>query len=179
MDSATLTSSRPVVVETTALPTVAEELPGRRARRVAPLLAMGSGVVVLAMAATLLVSVRPMSAPAPVPVVADPTAITLSARDISVVSQVYGPGDESGWHAHSGIHAVAVLSGVLTVYDAQCHRQTFEPGRPYVGGQDLHLVRNETDAPVGMTVTYLNPSTGAGPTRHLPAPAGCTVGVAS
>jgi hypothetical protein len=50
-----------------------------------------------------------------------------------------------------------VLSGVLTVYDGGCRRQSFEPGHPYVGGQQIHLVGNETDAPVTMIVTYLNP----------------------
>ncbi len=141
-------------------------------RRAAPALAMVSGLVVLAVAGAILAGTR--TSPAPV-VGGDPTAITLSARDISVVTQVYAPGEASGWHAHSGIHAVAVLSGVLTVYDAQCRPQTFEPGRPYVGGQDLHLVRNESDAPVVMSVTYLSPTTGAGPTRRLPAPAACPV----
>jgi len=113
-------------------------------------------------------------APAGAP--ADPMAITLSARDVSVVTQVYEPGEDSGWHAHSGIHAVAVSSGSLTVYDSQCRAQTFGPGQPYVGGQDLHLVRNGTAAPVEMAVTYLSPSAGNGPTRHLPPPAGCTPG---
>jgi quercetin dioxygenase-like cupin family protein len=103
-------------------------------------------------------------------------AITLSARDVSVVTQVYEPGQESGWHSHAGIHAVAVISGVLTVYDSECRPQTFEPGRPYVGGQQPHLVRNETGAPVVMTVTYLNPSAPTTSTRHQPPPDGCPVG---
>ena len=68
---------------------------------------------------------------------------------------------------------MTVLSGVLTVYDGQCGSQTFEPGRPYVGGQDLHLVRNETAVPVEMAVTYLSPSHGGGPTQRVPAPSGC------
>ena len=156
----------------------------RRGRRsAAPVLAMVGGLVALAAAATVLLSVRDGGAPAPRPqpasdaaVAADPLAITLSSRDVSIVTQVYEPGVDSGWHAHSGIHAVAVLSGTLTVYDAQCQPRSFRPGEPYVGGQDLHLVRNESDSPVEMSVTYLSPSTGAGPTRHLPAPAGCVAG---
>ncbi|MDQ3896821.1 MAG: cupin domain-containing protein [Actinomycetota bacterium] len=105
----------------------------------------------------------------------DPSAITVSSRDVSVVTQVYEPGQNSGWHAHPGIHAVAVLSGVLTVYDSQCQAQTFEPGRPYVGGQAPHLVRNEGDAPVTMIVTYLQPSAPTGSTEHMAAPPGCPV----
>lgn len=143
-----------------------------------PVLAMVGGVLVLVLAATLGTAERRVVSPPPSaatagPLPAGPNAIPVAARDISVVTQIYGPGEESGWHSHSGIHAVAVSTGVLTVYDAQCQAETFEPGRPYVGGQDVHLVRNETDAPVVMSVTYLNPSTGGAPTRHVPAPAGC------
>jgi quercetin dioxygenase-like cupin family protein len=170
MRSATLTP-----VEATSPDTTPDSAPApvRPRRSVLPLLGMGSGLAFLAVTATLVAGLaRPTTPPAPA-APAQPAAISVAARDISVVSQVYAPGEASGWHAHSGIHAVTVLSGVLTVYDAQCRPQTFEPGRPYVGGQDLHLVRNDGGAPVEMAVTYLSPSTGGGPTRDLPAPAGC------
>ena len=153
-----------------------------RFSRAWPPAAMVSGLVALAVAATVLVSAGHDDQPArsPEPTIAaaasDPMAITLSARDVSVVLQVYEPGEHSGWHAHSGIHAVAVLSGVLTVYDDQCQPQRFEPGRPYVGGQQPHLVRNETDAPVTMAVTYLSPSRPATSSMHLAGPAGCAAG---
>jgi quercetin dioxygenase-like cupin family protein len=113
-----------------------------------------------------------------VAVASDPSAITLSARDVSVVTQVYAPGQDSGWHFHAGIHAVAVLSGVLTIYNSQCGTQTVEPGRPYVGGQEPHLARNETGAPVEMSVTYLSPSKPARSTQRVPQPSGCDVGPA-
>lgn len=144
-----------------------------------PALVMVAGLVLVALAGAILVdhARRPAAVEPPPPVAADspadPLAITLSARDVSVVTQVYAPGEESGWHSHSGIHAVAVLSGALTVYDAECRPQTFEAGRPYVGGQQAHLVRNEGEVPVVMAVTYLSPSSGNDPTRRLPAPAGC------
>lgn len=144
-----------------------------------PLVAMVAGLVFLAVAATALAGSRgrpaPLpAAPAPAPVTSvDPLAITLSARDVSVVTQVYASGEESGWHRHSGIHAVAILSGVLTVYDGECRAQTFDADRPYVGGQEAHLVRNEGDAPVVMAVTYLSPAAGSEQTRRLPPPAGC------
>ena len=153
-------------------------------RRAGPVVAMVAGALIMVAAAGSLVvrggdgaSRRP--APAPEPVApADPAAITLSARDISVVTQVYDAGEDSGWHSHPGIHAVAVISGTLTVYDSQCQRQTFEPGRPYVGGQQPHLVRNEGDGPVTMAVTFLNPSTPTRSTEHLAPPAGCHPGPA-
>lgn len=144
-------------------------------RRAWPLMAMVSGLVVLAVAATILLrsdhDAQPIAA-----AVAEPAAITLSARDVSVVTQVYEPGQNSGWHAHPGIHAVAVLSGTLTVYDGECQRQTFEAGQPYVGGQLPHLVQNETDAPVTMAVTYLSPAEHGMSTEHTAGPAGCNPG---
>ena len=137
-------------------------------RRAMPIVAMVTGLAVMAVAGLLVTAVDRSDRS-----VTDPAAITLSARDVSVVTQVYAPGEDSGWHSHPGIHAVAVVSGVLTVVDSQCQIQTFEPGRPYVGGQDPHLVANRTDAPVIMAVTYLSPSVPNGSTQHHPAPAGC------
>ena len=175
MRTASLLAERPNLPVLTSVPTPSDK--ARRGRLGAPVLAMVSGVVVLVVAAGLVLDLQrsaPAGAPTPPPAMAaDSSAITVSARDISVVTQVYGPGEDSGWHTHSGIHAVTVLSGVLTVYDGQCRPQTFEPGRPYVGGQELHLVRNETATPVEMAVTYLSPAHGGGPTQRLPAPAGC------
>lgn len=171
MRSATLAPVGTTSPDTIAVPTAA---PARVRRSFLPLLGMGSGLAFLAVTATLMAGlVRPTTPPAAPAAPAEPAAITVTARDISVVSQVYAPGEASGWHAHSGIHAVTVLSGVLTVYDAQCRLQTFEPGRPYVGGQELHLVRNDGGVPVEMAVTYLTPTTGGGPTQQLSAPAGC------
>lgn len=164
----------------TVVPAVAEGT-RRRRRAVGPVLVMATGVVVFALAATLATRLRADEAnlnpvergallPAPP---TDPGAISLSERDVSVVTQVYEPGHDSGWHSHSGIHAVAVLSGELTVYDGHCRPTTYGPGRPYVGGRELHLVRNESVVPVEMSVTYLSPSAPTSSTERLAAPAGC------
>lgn len=91
--------------------------------------------------------------------------------DVAVVTQVYEPGQTSGWHTHAGLHAVAVLTGELTVYDAECRAQRVVAGEPYVGGRELHLARNETAERVDMVVTYLN-AVGPAP-AHAGAPAGC------
>ena len=152
----------------------AAQQPGRTPsgfRRALPLVAMASGLAVMAVAALVMLGAGDGDGP---PVDRDPSAITLSARDVSVVTQVYEPGHGSGWHAHPGIHAVAVISGVLTVYDGQCQPRMVQPGQPYVGGQEPHLVVNRTDAPVTMAVTYLSPSTPAPSTEHMAAPVGCT-----
>ena len=114
---------------------------------------------------------------APLPAAATgPTPMVLNGPgDVSVVTVVYEAGQTSGWHAHAGLHAVAVVSGELAVYGPDCTRQAVVPGQPYVGGRELHLARNESDRPVDMIVTYLNP---AGPTPdrgHVAAPQGCPV----
>lgn len=96
--------------------------------------------------------------------------MTLSSQKVSVVSQVYEPGQDSGWHAHSGIHAIAVVSGTLTIYDAQCRAQIIEWGRPYVGGQEVHRARNETTEPVQRVVTYVALQAVADSTRQAVMP---------
>lgn len=173
-----------------AMPSVSASSPDadepRRSRM--PALAMLAGGVILMLAAALVLNqfgakndaktkVVAGVAPAPSTAPANPLAISISGPgDISLVRQVYEPGHDSGWHTHPGIHAVAVISGTLTVYDRNCQAQTFGPGQPYIGGQELHVARNETTAPLEMMVTYVSPSASQTPTQHLPAPAGCSVG---
>lgn len=83
------------------------------------------------------------------------TVLTSGPSQISLQSVTYGPGESSGWHLHPGLHLVSILSGTLTVYGADCQPHTFGPGQPYMGGDELHVARNETDAPLEMAVTYV------------------------
>ena len=83
------------------------------------------------------------------------TVRTNGPADLVLQVVTYGPGQSSGWHAHPGLHLVSVSSGVLTVYGADCQPQTIVPGVPYLGGDRLHLARNETEEPVEMAVTYV------------------------
>lgn len=137
---------------------------------------VAGGLIAMAASAVLVVSRLDSVATGTAPVVTgEPPAqhaITVDgAGGVSVVNQVYEPGQESAWHAHSGIHAVAVLTGTLTVYDADCRAQTYGRDRPYIGGQELHLVRNETAEPVEMVVTYVSAarSDGTAPSSGTPA----------
>ncbi len=114
-----------------------------------------------------------VAAPAPAPPA--PSGFTLSPGDISVVTHVYGPGEDSGWHSHSGLHAITILSGALSVYDAECRVEQFGPGRPYIGGQQLHLAVNLTTAPVEMVTTYVSPSATENVTHNSGPPTGCRV----
>ena len=107
---------------------------------------------------------------------ANPAQVVLNGpSDVVVVTQVYDAAQTSSWHAHAGINAVAVLSGELAIYGADCVRQSVVPGQPYVGGQELHLARNETDRAVEMIVTYLNPARPAPDRGQQPAPPNCAI----
>ena len=150
-----------------------------------PVASMLAGGLVLLTSAGLVASTLGDAQPAPVATAvataapAGPLALTISGPgDVTVLHQVYEAGKDSGWHAHAGIHAVAVLSGTLTIYDEGCRRETFGPGQSYVGGQANHLVRNETAAPVDMVVTYMNPAGPHESNRQMAPPAGCVPEVA-
>lgn len=148
-------------------------------------LAMVAGVAIAALASVTLVhraSLVPEESgargrpPAPAPV---SSGLMLGGpTDVTIQMATYEPGQTSGWHSHTGMHAVMVLSGTLTFYDGQCEARTYGPGDAYVGGQGLHLARNETDTPVELAVTYMFPTGASHTTFHVPAPApaGCDIG---
>lgn len=155
--------------------------PSGSSRRTWPVVVMAAGValVVAALALAYQLSTAPEEAgaggrpPAPAPA---SSGITLGGpADVSVQQATYEPGQTSGWHAHTGMHAVLVLSGQVTFYDEQCRRQTYGAGDTYVGGQLAHVVRNETDEPAQLAVTYLFPAGQPHTSFHVdsPAPAGC------
>ncbi len=163
--------------------TVAITTPDRRSGPAKPLLLMGAGVIVVALAALSLFVAWPersgaaaTAAPALVdaPGTAEPPGLTIQGPgDITVLNMTYEAGETSGWHSHRGVHAVAILSGELAVYDTNCVRTTYGPGNAYIGGQQLHLIRNETGGPVPMVVTYLNPTTTSQAAHVVTTPPAC------
>ena len=166
-----------LVMEKSAGRTAADERPEPvgpppSSKRRGPVLAMAAGLVLVA-AALALVLAHSRHAPAPTS-----SAITLSGpADVTVQTAIYEPGQSSGWHSHTGMHAVMVLSGTVTFYDSQCQGRSYGPGEIYVGGQEVHVARNDTVEPVEMAVTYLFPAGRPHTTFHVasPAPAGCDV----
>jgi len=138
-------------------------------RPASPVLAMAAGLAIVAVAVVILVH-------APRAVFA---GVTLGGpSDVTVQMATYEPGESSGWHSHSGMHAVLVVSGTLTVYDGQCQPRVVGPGEMYVGGRDVHLATNSTALPVVMTVTYMFPAGASHTGFHIPAaaPSGCAIG---
>ena len=125
-----------------------------RSGRTAVLMALIGGAVALA---AVVVAVGrfgadrpPMVAPAP----ARPVAADLPA--VFVVDNSYAPGQSSGWHMHRGVHAVVVVAGTLTIYDADCDRQDYEVGQAYLGGAAPHLARNEGSHRLDFVSTHVS-----------------------
>jgi quercetin dioxygenase-like cupin family protein len=153
-----------------------------RARRLSPLLLMAVGVALFSVAALVLVP-RLVSAsrgpgtatsgPAPAP--ASSGVAIGGPSDVAAQRASYAPGQSSGWHSHTGLHAVVVLSGTLTIVDGECRSQTYGPGASYVGGREVHLALNDTASPLEMAVTYLFPAGVSHTGFHVSAaePAGC------
>lgn len=98
-------------------------------------------------------------------------------ENVEVHMLTYDPHQVTGWHAHTGLHAVAVLAGSLTVYGPDCQAHRYGAGESYVGGLTAHLARNETDEPVRMAVTYVFPAGTAMDGFNIPAPppGGCAL----
>ena len=109
------------------------------------------------------VSLRPGDSPPPrseaktMPwTVADASTVRTSGpAELVVQTMTYAAGETSGWHSHPGLHLVTVISGTLTVYGPDCQPRRYGPGQLYIGGDSLHLARNEGEVPVEMGVTYL------------------------
>jgi quercetin dioxygenase-like cupin family protein len=99
--------------------------------------------------------------------------------DLYVVRNSWPVGAHSGWHTHPGPSLITVLSGELTVYDADdpmCTPTVYHAGESFtdVGCGDVHLIRNEgTVCAVNMVVQIVP----AGLPRRIDAdqPANCIV----
>jgi quercetin dioxygenase-like cupin family protein len=127
----------------------------------------GAGVLALLGLVFIAVAVWAVGAGAPGAVPAQRAPVSMaSAIDVPIFethepvppqasTSSYAPGQSSGWHRHPGLHLVSVVSGTLTVYDRDCTAATYAPGQSYLGGDEPHLARNDTEATLDMAVTYL------------------------
>jgi quercetin dioxygenase-like cupin family protein len=97
--------------------------------------------------------------------------------DVYIVRNTWPVGAHSGWHTHPGPSLITVISGELTVYDADnptCTPTVYHAGESFtdVGCGDVHLIRNEgTVCAVNMVVQIVP----AGQPRRMdaPQPANC------
>lgn len=84
---------------------------------------------------------------------------TKQPSDLSVVTLTMAPGGTTGWHRHPGIVMIAVTEGTGTFYGADCTPTTYSAGDVFIetGEDSAAVVRNETDSPFVITVTFVVP----------------------
>lgn len=126
----------------------------RRAWGTAVLMALIGGVGALAAVVVGVGGPSPDRPPIVASAPARPVAADLPA--VFVVDNSYAPGQSSGWHMHRGVHAVVVLAGTLTIYDADCDRRDYEVGQTYLGGAEPHLARNEASHTLEFVSTHVS-----------------------
>ncbi len=81
--------------------------------------------------------------------------------DVYIVRNTWPVGAHSGWHTHPGPSLITVLSGELTVYEADnptCTPTVYHAGESFtdLGCGDVHLIRNEgTVCAVNMVIQII------------------------
>lgn len=103
---------------------------------------------------------------------------TKGASDIYVVSNVFAPGGQSGWHTHPGPSLITVKSGTITAYsgdDPSCTPQVYPAGTGFVdpGDGHVHLLRNEGAVAAETVAVQLLP-TGSVRRIDTPDPGNCS-----
>jgi quercetin dioxygenase-like cupin family protein len=97
---------------------------------------------------------------------------TKGDSDIYVVSNVFAPGGQSGWHTHPGPSLITVKSGTITAYegdDPTCTGRVYTAGTGFVdpGDGHVHLLRNEGTVVAETIAVQLLPR---GAVRRIDAP---------
>jgi quercetin dioxygenase-like cupin family protein len=92
--------------------------------------------------------------------------------DLYVVDNKFSPGDTTGWHSHPGPSLIFVVAGTVTNYDSgdrSCSPHTYTAGSNFVdsGGDDVHMLRNETNDPAETIAVQFLPERA---TRKIDAP---------
>lgn len=98
--------------------------------------------------------------------------MTRGQSDFYVVDNKFNPGDSTGFHQHPGPSIIFVVNGTVTNYDSGdpgCAPHSYSKGAAFVdsGGNDVHMLRNESGAPAETIAFQMLPS---GATRSTPAP---------
>ena len=100
---------------------------------------------------------------------------TNGATDVAVQTITSPPGGSSGWHSHPGVVLVAVQSGTVTLYDADCHTTQYGPGQAFVEvGDNAVLVRNNTTSNAVLYVTLIVPKSASSLRIDKPQPPTCS-----
>ena len=102
---------------------------------------------------------------------------TKGLSDVYVVDNKFGPNSDTGWHSHPGPSLILVVSGTVTNYmgdDPTCTPHVYSAGSGFVdaGGDDVHILRNETGASAETIAVQMLP-TGSVRKIDKPDPGNC------
>jgi quercetin dioxygenase-like cupin family protein len=81
---------------------------------------------------------------------------------VYVVDNKFAPGGTSGWHSHPGPSLIFVVSGTISNYlgdDPSCTPHPYSAGSGFIdqGGDDVHMLRNDTGLPAETVAVQLLP----------------------
>lgn len=87
---------------------------------------------------------------------------THGLSDVYVVDNKLPPGGNTGWHSHPGPSLILVVAGTVTNYtgdDPSCTPHVYTAGSGFIdaGGEDVHILRNETSAQAETIAVQLLP----------------------
>jgi len=100
---------------------------------------------------------------------------TKGATDVAMQMITSPPGASSGWHSHPGVVLVAVQSGTVTLYHADCDATQYGPGQAFVEvGDHPVLVRNNTTSTAVLYVTLIVPKSATVLRIDKPQPTTCS-----
>jgi len=106
---------------------------------------------------------------------------TRGSSDLYVQENTWQPGGSTGWHTHPGPSFIIVTEGSVTVYDGDdptctphVYSATDTAHKSFIdiGGGDVHIVRNETNAVAKAIAVQFVPA-GAIRRVDMPAPGNC------
>ena len=97
---------------------------------------------------------------------------TKGLSDVYVTRNAIDPGGQSGWRTHPGPSLIIVTLGEITAYegdDSHCRPTRYRAGEGFVdeGGEHVHVLRNETNAPAETVAVQFLPKDA---TRRIDAP---------
>lgn len=97
--------------------------------------------------------------------------------DLYVVDNKFAPGATTGWHSHPGPSLILVVAGTITNYmgdDPTCTGHPYTAGQGFVdaGGNDVHMLRNDSNMPAETIAVQLLPH-GAQRKIDEPQPTNC------
>jgi quercetin dioxygenase-like cupin family protein len=103
---------------------------------------------------------------------------THGRSDVYVADNKFAPGATTGWHSHPGPSLILVTAGAVTNYmadDPTCTGHVYTAGQGFIdaGGNDVHMLRNNSTTDPAETVAVQLVPQGAPRRIEEPDPGNC------